>query len=56
MWCDAHLGQYEMPEDSAGIFCSWRCEIAANSWLYREMLAIAGSQSGNSHGDDFDSR
>jgi hypothetical protein len=44
-----------MPEDSAGIFCSWHCEIEADSWLYREMSAIEFTQPRDANGDPCES-
>jgi hypothetical protein len=39
-WCGAQLGQNVMPKRSASVFCSRRCEIEANFWLFQEMCAI----------------
>jgi endogenous inhibitor of DNA gyrase (YacG/DUF329 family) len=39
-WCGAQLGQNIMPAGAAIVFCSRRCEIEANFWLYQEMCAI----------------
>lgn len=39
-WCDGTLGANVMPAKSAKVFCSRRCEIEANFWLYQEMCVI----------------
>jgi endogenous inhibitor of DNA gyrase (YacG/DUF329 family) len=39
-WCGSQLGKNEMPEHSATVFCSRRCEIEGNFWLYQEMCVI----------------
>jgi endogenous inhibitor of DNA gyrase (YacG/DUF329 family) len=39
-WCGAELGQNVMPAKSAKLFCSRRCEIDGNFWLFSEMCAI----------------
>ncbi len=39
-WCGAKLGQNVMPAKSAKLFCSRRCEIEGNFWLFSEMCAI----------------
>jgi endogenous inhibitor of DNA gyrase (YacG/DUF329 family) len=39
-WCGERLGQTVMPRGSAIAFCSRRCEIEANFWLYQEMCVI----------------
>ena len=40
IWCGAPLGQNAMPPHSAQVFCSRRCEIDGNFWLYQELLVI----------------
>jgi len=39
-WCGAPLGRNVMPAHSAKVFCSRRCEIEGNFWLYQEMCVI----------------
>ncbi len=39
-WCGEKLGKNEMPKRSAAVFCSRRCEIEANFWLYQEFCVI----------------
>jgi hypothetical protein len=39
-WCSAEMGENALPAKSAAVFCSRRCEIEANFWLYAEMCAI----------------
>jgi endogenous inhibitor of DNA gyrase (YacG/DUF329 family) len=39
-WCGAPLGQNEMPKQSATLFCSRRCQIEGNFWVFQELCAI----------------
>jgi hypothetical protein len=39
-WCGDVLGESLLPPEVAALFCSRRCEIEANFWLYQEMCAI----------------
>jgi hypothetical protein len=39
-WCGEMLHRNAMPQRSAGVFCSRRCEIEGNFWLFQEMCAI----------------
>jgi hypothetical protein len=39
-WCGGQLGQNPMPRHSSNLFCSRRCEIEANIWLYQELCVI----------------
>jgi hypothetical protein len=38
--CGAQLGHNSMPEHSASVFCSRKCEIEGNFWLYQELSGI----------------
>jgi len=49
-WCGAQLGQNVMPTSSAAVFCSRRCEIEANFWLYQEMCVIEITYPGSTEG------
>jgi hypothetical protein len=43
LWCRAPLGQDATPKNpkmKAQTFCSRRCEIEANFWLFQELCAI----------------
>jgi len=39
-WCGEELGRNVVPARSATVFCTRRCEIEANFWLYQEMCVI----------------
>lgn len=39
-WCGAELGPSALPAKAAAMFCSRRCEIESNFWLYAELCAI----------------
>lgn len=39
-WCGGRLGQNVMPAGIATVFCSRRCEIEGNFWLYQEFCVI----------------
>jgi hypothetical protein len=39
-WCGEQLGQSVMPARSSSVFCSRKCEIEGNFWLYTEMCVI----------------
>ena len=51
-WCGDKLGQVTMPERSAAVFCSHRCEIEATFWLYQELCGIELSNPQLSGEDD----
>jgi endogenous inhibitor of DNA gyrase (YacG/DUF329 family) len=55
IWCGAQLGQSVMPNDSASLFCSHRCKIEANYWLYQEMCVIEITHPQQSFEDNPDS-
>jgi endogenous inhibitor of DNA gyrase (YacG/DUF329 family) len=50
-WCGEPLGRNEMPPQSAAVFCSRRCEIEANCWLYQELLVIEITHPPDGHSD-----
>jgi hypothetical protein len=54
-WCGGVLGNSVLPARSAIVFCSRRCEIEANYWLYQEMCVIEITRPLRSAGDHCDS-
>jgi hypothetical protein len=39
-WCGDGLSESLLPPEVTAAFCSRRCEIEANFWLYQQMCAI----------------
>jgi endogenous inhibitor of DNA gyrase (YacG/DUF329 family) len=54
-WCGGMLGQSALPKRTAHVFCSRRCEIEANYWLFQEMCVIEITNPSQSTGDHCDS-
>jgi hypothetical protein len=40
IWCNVGLGKRTNPRTSPISFCSRRCEIEANFWLFQELCEI----------------
>jgi len=55
-WCGEPLGQNVMPARSATLFCSRKCEIEGNFWVFQELCAIEITHPPQSNKDSRDKR